>query len=153
VVKGQYGSQGSTFNTLGKSNGEIYTLQAGISLPLFTGGKLLNQERAARARAQEAQAQYEQTALAALREASDALTTVRLSRDQLVAQETQTQALQAALSIAERRYASGVSSYLEVLDAQRGVFAAQLALVQVEQQYFASIVQLYKALGGSWESR
>ena len=82
--------------------------------------------------------------------ASDALASVRLDRDQLVAQETQTRALRVAASIAERRYASGVSSYLEVLDAQRSLFTAQLSLVQAEQQYLAATVTLFRALGGSW---
>jgi multidrug efflux system outer membrane protein len=74
-----------------------------------------------------------------------------LSRDQLAAQETQAQALRRAFSLAQRRYESGVSSYLEVLDAQRGLFSAELGLVQVERQYLNATVQLYKALGGGWE--
>ena len=88
---------------------------------------------------------------AALREASDALAGVRLGRDQLVAQQTQARALTIAASIAERRYASGVSSYLEVLNAEQSLFNAQLNLVAVEQQYLTATVQLYKALGGSWD--
>ena len=86
----------------------------------------------------------------AWREASDALAGVRLSRDQLAAQATQTQALQRALGLATERYKSGISSYLEVLDAQRGLFSAQLALVQVQRQYLASTVELFRALGGGW---
>ncbi|MEP6474735.1 MAG: TolC family protein, partial [Gemmatimonadota bacterium] len=72
-------------------------------------------------------------------------------RDQLVAQETQARALKRALDLAQSRYSSGVSSYLEVLDAQRTLFTAQLTLVQVQRQYLSSTVQLYKALGGSWD--
>ena len=150
TVGGSYGAQRPTLGTLFTPQGEIYTLQAGVSLPLFTGGRLRDQERAAQARADEARAQYEQTVLAALREASDALASVRLDRDQLVAQETQARALGVAASIAERRYASGVASYLEVLDAQRSLFTAQLSLVQAEQQYLAATVTLFRALGGSW---
>jgi len=150
TLSGSYGAQRPNLGTLFTPQGEIYTLQAGVSLPLFTGGRLRDQERAAQSRADEARAQYEQTVLGALREASDALASVRLDRDQLVAQETQTRALGIAASIAERRYASGVSSYLEVLDAQRSLFTAQLSLVQAEQQYLAATVELFRALGGSW---
>jgi multidrug efflux system outer membrane protein len=149
-VSGSYGAQRPNLGTLYTPQGQIYTLQAGVSLPIFTGGRLRDQERAAQARADEARSQYEQTVLAALREASDALASVRLDRDQLVAQETQTRALGIAAAIAERRYASGVSSYLEVLDAQRSLFTAQLSLVQAEQQYLAATVTLFRALGGSW---
>jgi outer membrane protein, multidrug efflux system len=153
TVGGDYGSQRPEANKLFTQPGEIYTLQAGLSFPIFTGGRLLNEERAARARADESKAQYQQTVLTALREASDALAGVRLGRDQLVAQQTQARALTIAASIAERRYASGVSSYLEVLSAEQSLFNAQLNLVAVEQQYLTATVQLYKALGGSWDWR
>jgi multidrug efflux system outer membrane protein len=128
----------------------VYTLQGGISIPLFTGGKLLNQERAARARAEQGRSRYEQAVLSALREANDALVGVRTTRDQLVAQETQVRAWRRASALAEKRYQNGVSSYLEVLDAQRGLFTAELSMAQVERQYLTTTVQLYKALGGSW---
>lgn len=151
-ITGQYGTQRPDFDRLFSSDAEVYTLQGGISIPLFTGGKLINQERAARARAEQARAQYDQTLLSALRESSDALVGLRLSRDQLAAQETQVQALRRGFALAERRYQSGVSSYLEVLDAQRGLFSAELGLVQTQRQYLGATVQLYKALGGAWRN-
>ena len=150
MLGGSYGAQKPDFNGLFDRSGELYSAQVGISIPLFTGGRLVNQERAARAVADEARGQYEQTVLNALREASDALAGVKLSRDQLVAQATQAQALQRAFALAQERYRSGISSYLEVLDAQRGLFTAQLALVQVQRQYLVSTVELYRALGGGW---
>lgn len=150
TVAGQYGAQRPELNKLFSGQGDIYTVQAGLSFPLFTGGRLLNEQRAARARADESKATYQQTVLVALREADDALAGVRLGRDQLVAQQTQARALSIAAAIAERRYASGISSYLEVLTAEQSLFNAQLNLVQVEQQYLAATVQLYKALGGNW---
>ncbi len=150
MITGLYGTQRPDFSGLFSKSGEIYTLQGGISLPLFTGGRLLNQQRAAQARVEQARNSYEQTVLSALQETSDALVSARTNRDQLVAQETQARALKRALDLAQSRYSSGVSSYLEVLDAQRTLFTAQLTLVQVQRQYLASTVQLYKALGGSW---
>jgi outer membrane protein, multidrug efflux system len=152
MITGQYGTQRPDFDHLFTSDAEVYTLQGGISIPLFTGGRLINEERAAKARAEQAKNQYEQTVLGALREANDALVGLRLSRDQLAAQETQTQALRRAFALAEKRYESGVSSYLEVLDAQRGLFAAEIGLAQVQRQYLGATVQLYKALGGGWET-
>ena len=101
-------------------------------MPLFTGGRLVNETRAARARAEQARAQYEQSVLVALREASDALVGVRTARDQVAAQQTQAQALRRALQLAELRYRTGVASYLEVLDAQRSLFDAELALSQAQ---------------------
>ena len=92
-ITGYYGSQSGTAGDLFTGNTEIYQLQAGISIPLFTGGRLANEARAARARAEQARLQFEQTVLQALREASDALVAVRTARDQLVAQQTQVVAL------------------------------------------------------------
>ena len=149
-ITGSYGTERPNFSGLFTPQGEIYTVQAGVSIPLFTGGKLSNAQRAAKARADQAKGQYEQTVLTALQESSDALASIHLTRDQLVAQTTQAQALQTAFSLAQRRYASGVSSYLEVLDAQRSLFTAQLSLVQTERQYLSATVELYKALGGGW---
>ena len=150
MLGGSYGAQKPDFSGLFDRSGELYTAQVGISIPLFTGGRLANQEKAARAAADEARGQYEQTVLNALREASDALAGVRLNRDQLVAQATQAQALQRAYALAQERYRSGIANYLEVLDAQRSFFAAQLALVQGQRQYLVSTVDLYRALGGGW---
>jgi len=151
-VSGEYGTQRPDFHQLFESSAEIYSVGAGVSIPLFRGGKLLNQERAARARADQAKAQYQQTVLIALGEASDALAGVRLNRDQIAAQQTEVRALRRAYTTAQRRYERGISSYLDVLDAQRSLFDAELSLTQSERQYLAATVQLYKALGGGWTS-
>jgi multidrug efflux system outer membrane protein len=150
MLTGQYGTQRPDFSGLFAPSGEIYQLQGGITIPLFTGGRLLNQQRAAEARADQARNEYERTVLTSLQEGSDALAATRAGRYQLVAQETQVRALRRAMELSQTRYNSGVSSYLEVLDAQRTLFVAELALVQTQRQYLASTVQLYKALGGSW---
>ncbi|MGE0352096.1 MAG: efflux transporter outer membrane subunit [Gemmatimonadales bacterium] len=150
TVVGQYGSQSPDFSGLFGSNAEIYQLQGGISFPLFTGGRLRNQLRAAQARVTQAQAGYEQVVLSALRDVNDAMVGVRTSRDQVDAQRIQVDALRRGLSLAELRYRSGLSSYLEVLDAQRSLFLAEVGLAQVQRLQLTSTVQLYRALGGSW---
>jgi len=150
MITGSYGSQASDAGSLFTSQTNVYQLQAGVSVPLFTGGRLVNAARAARARAEQAGARYEQTALTALREAGDALAGVRATRDQVAAQETQARALRRALELADMRYQTGVANYLEVLDAQRSLFDAELALSQAQLSQLTSAVRLYKALGGSW---
>jgi len=150
MIVGQYGRQNQIFRGFFSDSNEVYTAQVGISVPLFTGGKLVDQQRAARARADQARARYEQTVLSAFAEADDALIGLRLGRDQLVAQQTQAQALARAYALAVQRYQNGVSSYLEVLDSQRSLYNAQLSLVAQERQYLGATVRLYKALGGSW---
>jgi multidrug efflux system outer membrane protein len=149
-VSGSYGSQAAKAGDLFKSNSEIYQALAGISIPVFTGGRLINESRVARARADQARAQYEQSVLVALREASDALVGVRTARDQVAAQQTQAQALRRAFQLAELRYRTGIASYIEVLDAQRSLFDAELGLSQAQLRQLAAAVELYRALGGSW---
>ena len=150
MLTGQYGTQSQDFSNLFKSSTEIYQLFGGISIPIFTGGQVGKQVDVARARAAQARYGYEQTVLLALAEVNDALVGVRASRDVTAAQERQAAALRSAYHLADRRYENGISSYLEVLDAQRNLFAAELALAQAERQQLAAAVQLYKALGGGW---
>ena len=73
-------------------------------------------------------------------------------RDQANAQSLQVTALRQALNLAELRYRTGVSSYLEVLDAQRSLYDAELLQAQVRREQLVAAVQLYKALGGSWSA-
>jgi outer membrane protein, multidrug efflux system len=149
-ITGNYGSQATTVGDLFTNNTEVYQLQGGISLPLFTGGRLTNQIRVAQARSEQARLQFEGAVLQAFREANDALVAVRTSRDQRVAQASQVAALRQAVELAELRYRGGVASYLEVLDAQRGLFSAELGLSQAQLLELGSVVELFRALGGSW---
>jgi multidrug efflux system outer membrane protein len=111
---------------------------------------LSNAVRAARARAEQARYRYEQTVLLALQDVNSALAAVRADRDHVIAQQTQADALQRGLHLANVRYVDGISPYLDVLDAERSLFTAQLSLTQAQLQELADVVQLYKALGGGW---
>ncbi len=150
TLSGSYGSQSQAMSQLFGTDTHVYQLQAGISIPIFNFGKLGDEAKAARAEVQQARDQFEQTALSAMSDASDALVAVHTARDQVAAQKTQVHALEQALDLAQLRYSAGLSSYLDLLDAQRSLFTAQLALSQSELQQLTAAVQLYKALGGSW---
>ena len=150
LVTGDYGTYSKNTDDLFKKNSEIYQILGGISMPLFTGGKVGKQVDVARARAEQARYSYEQTVLIALQEVEDAVAGVRASRNQVAAQQTQVDALRRALRLAEMRYQSGASSYLDLLDAQRSLFGAELSLAQVQGQQATAAVTLYKALGGGW---
>ena len=149
-ITGSWGAQAPNVGDFTASDGRVYQIMAAISVPIFTGGRLAGQQRAAAARADQAQAAYQQAVLTALQEAGDALVGVRTAHDQLAAQETQATALRRALDLATVRYDSGVSNYLEVLDAQRSLFAAELAESEAALQELVAAVRLYQALGGSW---
>jgi multidrug efflux system outer membrane protein len=82
---------------------------------------------------------------------ADASAGVAKLRDVRAARQTQVTATRAASRPALLRYQGGVSSYLEVLDAQRQLFDAQLALASATRDELSSVVQLYRALGGGWQ--
>ena len=103
------------------------------------------------ARAEQSRYAYQQTVLVALQEVSDALVGVRTTKDQAAAQDLQVAALQRAYRLANLRYEGGLSSYLDLLEAQRALYIAELAQAQTRSARLSSAVQLYKALGGSWE--
>lgn len=150
IATGYYGTFSANTSDLFTQNSEIYQILGGVSMPLFTGGKVGKQVDVARARAEQSRYRYEQKILTALREAEDAFAGVRAARNQVAAQQTQVDALRRALRLAEMRYQSGASSYLDLLDAQRSLFGAELSLAQVLGQQATAAVTLYQALGGGW---
>ena len=152
TITGQYGTQSTEFSQWFASGTNIWQAFAGVSIPLFREGRpgAGEQVNVARARASQARSRYEQTVLVALREVEDALVGLRTAQDRSGAQERQVIALRRALELADMRYRNGVSSYLDVLDAQRGLFGAELALTQAERDQLVAAVQLYRAVGAGW---
>jgi outer membrane protein, multidrug efflux system len=135
------------FDALGN---QVYQIFFGVSIPIFHGGALKSQQDAAQARREQARYLYERTVLDATREVDAALVEVRTDREQVVAQQTQVNALRRALQLANDRYSAGVSSYLDVLTAENNLFTAQLSLTAAERQGLVGVVTLYRALGGGW---
>jgi NodT family efflux transporter outer membrane factor (OMF) lipoprotein len=128
----------------------IFSLGGSILAPLFEGGALRAQADAAAARRDQAAFAYRKTALAAFRDVEDALAAIQRTSEQEKALIGQRDALAAALHLATNRYRAGYSSYLDQLDAQRGLLAAELALVQTHADTLTAQVALYQSLGGGW---
>jgi multidrug efflux system outer membrane protein len=133
-----------------KSGSSLWALGADAAGPLFTAGRTTYQWRASQKATEAAVASYEGTMLNALREVSNALTTreklvtVRANRERAVA------ALEESLKTARVRYTGGLATYLEVLDAQQQLYPEQLRLAQARRDQLLAVVELYRALGGSW---
>jgi multidrug efflux system outer membrane protein len=135
--------------TLGSAN--AWSIAAEASGPLFEGGRLVGQYRQSKAARDEATLRYRQTALTALRDVSDALSSrERLAevRDQ---RALQVRALETAVKLSSERYVAGKASYYEVLEAQQQLFPAELNLARTERDQLLAIVSLYKGLGGGWQ--
>ena len=129
----------------------IFSVGGSILAPLFEGGRLRAQADTAAARRDQAAYLYRKVALNAFREVEDALAAVQRTSEQELVLRQQRDALARALVQATNRYRAGYSSYLEQLDAQRGLLSADLSLVQASNDRLNASVSLYQALGGGWE--
>ena len=86
----------------------------------------------------------------AFRDVEDALVDQRRTREQLATQARQVESLQRYAQVARLRYDNGYTSYIEVLDAERSLFDAELAYWQTQGALFQALINLYKAMGGGW---
>jgi outer membrane protein, multidrug efflux system len=105
----------------------------------------------AEAVAQEALVRYQQTIQQAFHEVSDALVEHQKRREFRIQQTLLVDSLRDAARLANIRYRGGVTSYLEVLDTERQLFDAELALAQTQPDELLAVVRLYRALGGGWD--
>ncbi|MFZ2854105.1 MAG: TolC family protein, partial [Rhodocyclaceae bacterium] len=123
----------------------------GALMPLLDFGR--NEARIDQAGAQQRQAvaSYQKAVHTAFREVMDALVRLRETADGERAQNARVAATKKALQIAQLRYESGYSAYLEVLDAQRSANDALLAYIETRQSRLGAAVDLFKSLGGGWQ--
>jgi multidrug efflux system outer membrane protein len=152
TLGGQYGTQRPDFARLFGRAGEVYARRSACRCRSSPAGRLRSEVRAAEARADQTRARYDRTVLTRSARRTTRSPGAATGRDQLGGPGHAGACARAGVLPRRARYRSGVSSYFEVLDAQRRLFAAQLALVQVQRQYLVSTVDLYRALGGGWES-
>lgn len=142
------GTASSALSGLFGSGSESWNFQPLLLLPLFDGGRNAAGADLAEARKVIAVAEYEKAIQQAFREVADLLAARTNLVEQLRAQQAAEKAQNDRLRLAEARYKAGVTSHLEVLDAQRESFSAQQATVQTRRARVAAAAQLYKALGG-----
>jgi multidrug efflux system outer membrane protein len=146
-----YGGASGQLHNLVSTSANTWSLAASAAAPLFTGGRLTGQYRQAKASWEEAKLQYQQTALSAFREVSDALVSHSRFEEERVEQAEAVDAGRQAVAVATDRYKEGRASYYEVLEAQQQLYPAENTLSRIEASRRLTIVQLYKALGGGWD--
>jgi multidrug efflux system outer membrane protein len=129
----------------------IWSYGAEVSQPIFTGGALSGNLKLAKSQQRQELIAYQQAIQLAFRDVSDALIGYQKLHEVRVAQETTVKDLQDTVDTSLVRYRGGITTYLEVLDGQRSLFTAELALAQARGNEYQSLVQLYKALGGGWQ--
>jgi multidrug efflux system outer membrane protein len=134
----------------GGSTTRAWRVTPDLLLPIFSFGGNTGNLDAAKAAREVAVAQYEKAIQTAFREAADALAGRATYADQLAALETQAEAERQRYRLSDLSYRNGAASYLNLLDAQRALFATEQAVAQVRLAQRINEVALYKALGGGW---
>jgi multidrug efflux system outer membrane protein len=141
----------SAFSGLMSSQLGIWSYGAQVSQPIFTGGALRGNLRLAESENKQALIEYRQTIQRAFGDVSDALIGYQKYHEVRLRQQDTVADLQESVRLSSDRYRGGTTTYLEVLDAQRSLFSAELTLAESRGDEYRSLVQLYKALGGGWQ--
>ena len=150
-LTGLFGFASPQLSAITAGRNRVWSAAASLAGPLFQGGRLVGQYQQFKSEWEEARILYEQTALNAFHEVSNALVS-RQKLTEVRAQQARAVAdLQESVSVSTQRYIAGFSSYFEVLEAQQQLFPAENALAQTQLNQLVVIVQLYRALGGGWK--
>ncbi|WP_084070801.1 efflux transporter outer membrane subunit [Pandoraea vervacti] len=144
------GTASSRFSDLFTAGTGVWSFMPQITVPIFEGGRNMRGLDLATVRKEMAVVSYEHAIQTAFAEVNDALAAQQWLARQLEAQKRVSDGERERLQLAERRYANGVASYLELLDAQRSAFQAEQQLIDVKQRVLVNHVALYRALGGGW---
>ncbi|HJY38753.1 MAG TPA: efflux transporter outer membrane subunit [Steroidobacteraceae bacterium] len=149
-LTGLLGSASNAIDNLFTEPAELWSYAGTVSAPIFTGGNIRGQVAIAEARQQQVLFAYRKAIQSAFQEVDDALIADQKSREELAAQTQGLEALRTYTRLARMRYDNGYSSYLEVLDAERALFSAELDYARVRSDTYFALIDLYKAMGGGW---
>lgn len=148
-----YGGESMLLSDLFVPPARVWGIGLGLNLPIFNGGRLQSRVDQTSAVQKQLIAKYESVVQKAFQEVNDALVNLRQQTERESALAASVAAAEKALQIANNRYQSGYSSYIDVLDAQRVFNEANLLHVQSQHARLEASVNLFKALGGSWQAR
>ena len=153
TLGGSYGSAATETGNLFKEPTTSWSLGLNLLQPIFHGGSLRAQKRAAEAGLDGASATYRASVLNAFREVSDTLNALQFDADALEAQSRAEEAASKSLDLVKAQYRIGSVSYLQLLDATRQYQLARMGYIQARAARLSDTAALYAALGGGWRQR
>ncbi len=148
-----YGSAALSAASLFTPSTAVWSFGAGVTQPIFHGGTLIHQERAAVAGYEAAEAQYRSTVLTAFQNVADALRALQDDARALQAQDRAVRVASESFDLSRSQFQAGAITYLTLLNAQRSYELARLNLVQAQAARLADTAALFQALGGGWWNR
>jgi NodT family efflux transporter outer membrane factor (OMF) lipoprotein len=147
------GSNALAIGQVFKAGTGFWSLGADIAAPIFQGGTLLHQQRAAKAAYVQAAAQYRSTVLTAFQNVADTLAALEQDAEGLKAAAHAADAAKVTLDLSQRQLKDGYASYLTVLSAEQAYQQARIGLVQAQANRYVDTAALFQALGGGWWHR
>ncbi len=153
VLSANTGSTALAMDQLFKSGTGFWGIGADITAPIFQGGTLLHQERAAKAAYVEAAEQYRSTVMTAFQNVADTLVALDQDAAGLKAAAAATDAAKRTLDLSQRQWQAGYANYLSLLSAEQSYQQARINLVQAQANRYADTAALFQALGGGWWNR
>lgn len=150
ALTGAFGYESSELGDLLESPSQSWSIGAGLLQPLFNSGQNRRRVDVAESQMRQALQAYERAVLLAFRDVEDALAGLRQATLRRGSEGERVVAERKVLELAELRYRGGVADYLDVLDAQRSLFDAELGETAAQRDELVSLILLYKALGGGW---
>jgi NodT family efflux transporter outer membrane factor (OMF) lipoprotein len=153
VLTANAGSSATAMSQLFSSGTGLWGLGADATAPIFQGGALMHQERAAKAAYAEAAEQYRSTVLRAFQNVADTLTALEQDAEALKAAASAADAAKVTLDLARRQWKAGYAGYLALLIAEQADQQSRLGLVQAQANRYADTAALFQALGGGWWHR
>src|SRR6202030_2216001 len=147
------GNTAAAIDQLFTSGTGFWAVGAAATAPIFQGGTLLHQERAAKAAYTQAAEQYRSTVLTAFQNVADTLTALEQDAEALKSAAAAADAAKVTLDLARRQWQDGYAGYLALLSAEQANQQSQIALVQAQASRYADTAALFQALGGGWWNR
>jgi NodT family efflux transporter outer membrane factor (OMF) lipoprotein len=147
------GSTALAIGQLFKPGSGFWGLGAAVAAPIFEGGALMHQERAAKAAYTQAAEQYRSTVLGAFQNVADTLVALQQDAQAWQASATANEAAKVTLDLSQRQWKDGYAGYLAVLGAEQAALQARISLAQAQASRYADTVALFQALGGGWWHR
>jgi multidrug efflux system outer membrane protein len=145
------GSASHELSNIADKRAAIWSVAGGVLQPVFQGWRITSNYEAAKARFEQAVAQYQRSAQNGFREVSDALIGIEKLKGVRSELETSVAALADASQLSRLRYDTGLANYLEILIADQQLFDQELLLARARGEQLNTVVQLYRALGGGWQ--
>jgi NodT family efflux transporter outer membrane factor (OMF) lipoprotein len=153
TINGSAGSVTTTASKLLTSGTGVWSIGADLAQPLFRGGTLLHQRRAAEAAFDGAAAQYRSVVLSAFQNVANVLDALQADTAILQAQTLAAQSAADSLDMSRKQYQIGAISYVQLLNAQQTYQQTRIALVQAQATRYADTAALFQSLGGGWWNR